>query len=77
MLEGNTIDTYWRWEETLGPLKNRPGVAGVWEYQLTTGLGLIEYMEWCDDLELEPSKFNISVLVHGPRRSTDTCLRHH
>lgn len=71
MLEGNTIDTYWKWEETLGPLKDRPGMAGVWEYQLTTGLGLIEYMEWCDDLEVEPSKFNASFLNREGHEKTN------
>ncbi|KAK0610385.1 glycoside hydrolase superfamily [Bombardia bombarda] len=54
MLEGNTISTYWKWNETIGPLKDRPGMAGTWNYQLTTGLGLVEYMHWCDDLNLEP-----------------------
>ncbi|KAK3994491.1 alpha-L-arabinofuranosidase A [Cladorrhinum sp. PSN332] len=54
MLEGNTLDTYWKWNETIGPLKDRPGMAGVWEYQQTLGLGLIEYMHWADDLNLEP-----------------------
>ncbi|KAM7196342.1 alpha-L-arabinofuranosidase 2 [Rhypophila sp. PSN 637] len=54
MLEGNTIDHWWKWNETIGPLKDRPGMAGVWEYQLTTGLGLIDYMNWCDDLDLAP-----------------------
>lgn len=53
MLMGNTIDTFWKWNETIGPLKDRPGMAGVWEYQLTTGLGLVEYMEWADDLGAE------------------------
>ncbi|KAK0649122.1 glycoside hydrolase superfamily [Cercophora newfieldiana] len=53
MLMGNTIDSWWKWNETIGDLKDRPGMAGVWEYQLTTGMGLVEYMEWADDLELE------------------------
>src|SRR4051812_20806181 len=53
MLMGNTIDTWWKWNETIGPLKDRPGMAGVWEYQLTTGMGLVEYMEWADDLKLD------------------------
>jgi len=53
MLMGNTIDAYWKWHETLGPLKDRPGMAGTWEYQLTTGLGIVEYMEWADDMNLE------------------------
>ena len=30
-------------------------MAGVWNYQMTNGLGIIEYMEWCDDMKLEPS----------------------
>lgn len=55
MLEGNTLDTWWKWYETIGPLKDRPGMAGVWEYQQTLGLGLVEYMEWADDMNLEPS----------------------
>jgi len=55
MLEGNTLPHYWKWNETIGPLKDRPGMAGVWEYQLTTGLGLVEYMQWCEDMDLEPS----------------------
>jgi alpha-L-arabinofuranosidase len=54
MLMGNTISTYWKWHETIGPLKDRPGMAGTWLYQLTTGLGLVEYMEWCDDMQVEP-----------------------
>ncbi|KAK3376066.1 glycoside hydrolase superfamily [Lasiosphaeria ovina] len=54
MLEGDTLTTFWKWNETIGPLKDRPGMAGVWKYPLTTGLGLVEYMQWCDDMELEP-----------------------
>lgn len=33
-------------------------MAGVWEYQMTNGLGIIEYMGWCDDMNLEPSMFS-------------------
>jgi alpha-N-arabinofuranosidase len=53
MLEGNTIDGYWKWHETLGPLKDRPGMAGVWKYQTTNGMGIVEYMEWADDLNMD------------------------
>lgn len=60
MLEGLTTKSWWKWNETIGPLKDRPGVAGVWNYQLTTGLGLVEYMQWCDDLNMEPSKIPVS-----------------
>jgi alpha-L-arabinofuranosidase len=30
-------------------------MAGVWNYQMTNGLGIIEYLEWCEDMNLEPS----------------------
>ncbi|KAF1959288.1 glycoside hydrolase, partial [Byssothecium circinans] len=50
MLEGHTLDTYWDWKDTLGPLKDRPGFQGVWGYQQTHGLGLVEYLEWAEDM---------------------------
>ncbi|CAN8100396.1 unnamed protein product [Discula destructiva] len=53
-LEGNSAPYKWNWNETLGDLKNRPGRPGTWNYPNTDGLGLIEYMLWCQDLELEP-----------------------
>lgn len=51
---GHTLGTYWRWNETIGPLKDRPGNDGTWEYPISTGMGLIEYMQWADDLKAEP-----------------------
>ena len=53
MLEGATLGTSWDWKDTLGPLKNRPGFQGVWGYQQTHGLGLVEYLEWSEDMDLE------------------------
>ncbi|KAM3413554.1 hypothetical protein BST61_g11542 [Cercospora zeina] len=53
MLEGLTNDTYWDWKDTLGPLKDRPGFQGVWNYQQTHGLGMMEYLEWAEDMDLE------------------------
>ena len=53
-LEGYSIDTRWKWYNTIGPLTDRPGRPGDWEYFNTDGLGLLEYLEWTEDLELEP-----------------------
>ncbi|KAJ5953066.1 Glycoside hydrolase superfamily [Penicillium vulpinum] len=53
-LEGDSIDGRWKWNETIGPLTDRPGRATTWQYGETLGLGLVEYMEWCDDLNMEP-----------------------
>ncbi|KAF5877733.1 putative alpha-l-arabinofuranosidase a protein [Botrytis fragariae] len=53
-IEGDPYGYRWAWNETIGPLKDRPGRPGNWGYQNTDGLGLIEYMNWCTDLNVEP-----------------------
>ncbi|KAL2888224.1 aspartate-semialdehyde dehydrogenase-like protein [Ceratocystis lukuohia] len=53
MLEGNTVATRWDWKQSLGPLKDRPGFPGVWGYQQTNGLGLLEYLYWAEDMGME------------------------
>ncbi|KAH7097271.1 glycoside hydrolase [Auriculariales sp. MPI-PUGE-AT-0066] len=50
-LEGETIDTRWKWNETIGPLEDRPGRLGDWSYINTDGLGLMEYLQWAEDLD--------------------------
>ncbi|KAF2458472.1 glycoside hydrolase superfamily [Lineolata rhizophorae] len=53
-LEGVSVDARWKWWETIGPLKDRPGRLGDWGYFNTDGLGLLEYLEWCEDMSIEP-----------------------
>ncbi|KUI57625.1 Alpha-L-arabinofuranosidase A [Cytospora mali] len=53
-LEGEAAGLQWNWTKTLGNLTERPGRYGDWGYENTDGLGLIEYMLWCQDLGLEP-----------------------
>lgn len=53
-IEGYSIEQRWKWNETIGPLVNRKGRVGDWGYVNTNGLGLLEYLEWCEDLGLEP-----------------------
>jgi alpha-N-arabinofuranosidase len=52
-LEGDTVSTRWQWNATVGPLANRPGRQGDWGYVNTDGLGLLEYMQWIEDMEME------------------------
>lgn len=52
-LEGQSFDTRWKWNETIGPLVDRPGRVGDWTYVNTDGLGLMEYLDLCEDLGLE------------------------
>ncbi|KAF9469657.1 glycoside hydrolase [Collybia nuda] len=50
-LEGMSFDTRWKWNETIGPLEDRPGRVGDWGYSNTDGLGLMEYLNWAEDLD--------------------------
>lgn len=43
--EGLYAPYNWKWNETIGPLKSRPGYQGTWSYENTNGLGLIEYLQ--------------------------------
>ena len=53
-LEGYSVAQRWKWNETIGPLINRPGRVGNWGYYNTDGLGLLEYLEFCEDVGMEP-----------------------
>lgn len=37
--EGNDENSRWKWNETIGPVENRPGRNGTWDYYNTDGLG--------------------------------------
>ncbi len=53
-LEGNSIAERFRWRRTLGPLRDRPGHESPWGYRSTDGMGLLEFMMWCQDLHMQP-----------------------
>jgi alpha-L-arabinofuranosidase len=53
-LEGVRLDDWYDWKKTIGPLVDRPGHQGPWSYWSTDGLGLLEFLEWCEDLKIEP-----------------------
>jgi alpha-N-arabinofuranosidase len=53
-IEGESIATRWIWNETIGPLKDRRGRPGDWNYYNSNGFGLVEFLEWCEDFEMEP-----------------------
>ncbi|MEP6676262.1 MAG: alpha-L-arabinofuranosidase C-terminal domain-containing protein [Ferruginibacter sp.] len=53
-LEGPLITDAFPWKTTLGPLEQRPGHKGSWGYRASDGLGLLEFLEWCEDIGAEP-----------------------
>ena len=53
-LEGMTPADRFDWKKTIGPVIDRAGHQGPWFYWSTDGLGLLEFLEWCEDLNVEP-----------------------
>ena len=53
-LEGVTIATRFDWKKTLGPIEQRPGHMGTWNYRSSDGMGLMEFLFWCEDLNMQP-----------------------
>ena len=53
-LEGPLITDAFPWKTTVGPLEQRPGHKGSWGYRASDGLGLPEFLLWCEDIGAEP-----------------------
>jgi alpha-N-arabinofuranosidase len=53
-VEGVLPNDYFNWKATIGNLTQRRGHNGAWGYPSTDGLGLLEYLEWCEDLHMSP-----------------------
>ena len=53
-LEGNHINERFEWKKTIGPLVDRPTHPSPWNYHSSDGMGLLEFLEWCEDLHMQP-----------------------
>jgi alpha-L-arabinofuranosidase len=53
-LEGDHIKERFDWKKTIGPLVDRPTHRSPWNYQSSDGMGLLEFLEWCEDLNMQP-----------------------
>jgi len=52
-LEGDQIDERFDWKNTIGPLVDRPTHRSPWDYQSSDGMGLLEFLEWTEDLKIQ------------------------
>jgi alpha-N-arabinofuranosidase len=52
-LEGQLIDERFDWKNTIGPLADRPTHLSPWKYQSSDGMGLLEFLEWSEDLNMD------------------------
>ena len=53
-LEGDQLEDRYNWKKTIGPLVDRPGHMAPWTYWSTDGFGLLEFLNWTEDLHVEP-----------------------
>jgi alpha-N-arabinofuranosidase len=53
-LEGGRIETRFDWKKMIGPLVDRPTHPTTWNYHSSDGMGLLEFLTWCEDLGMEP-----------------------
>ncbi len=80
-LEGDHINERFDWKKTIGPLVDRPGHRSPWRYQSSDGMGLLEFLNWCDDLKMQPvlavyagySRCNRKVVKSRARTWTRMC----
>jgi alpha-N-arabinofuranosidase len=52
-LEGDHISERYEWKKTIGPWVDRPTHPSPWGYQSSDGMGLLEFLEWCEDLNMD------------------------
>lgn len=53
-LEGPNFENRFNWKATIGPIEQRPTHMSPWRYRSSDGLGLLEFLEWAEDLNMEP-----------------------
>ena len=53
-VEGDTVETRFEWKKTIGPIEERHGHPCPWGYRSTDGMGLLEFLQWCEDMKAEP-----------------------
>ncbi len=52
-LEGDHIKERFEWKKTIGPMVDRPTHRSPWNYQSSDGMGLLEFLGWCEDLHMQ------------------------
>jgi alpha-N-arabinofuranosidase len=53
-IEGSNFANHFNWKTMIGPWEERPGHQSPWGYRSSDGLGLLEFLEWCEELDMEP-----------------------
>lgn len=54
VVEAGSLETAYDWKLTVGPVESRAERWGPWSQRRTQGMGLLEYLRFCEDLGAEP-----------------------
>jgi alpha-N-arabinofuranosidase len=53
-LEGGDKANYFNWKITIGDLAQRPTHVSPWNYRSSDGMGLLEFLQWTEDMHAQP-----------------------
>ena len=54
-LQSKTVENRFDWKKTLGDISLRPTHNNdSWGYHSSDGMGIMEFMNWCEDLKMQP-----------------------
>jgi len=77
-LEGDTFGQRFDWKKTIGDPAQRPGHRSPWNYWSTDGMGMMEFLLWCEDLNMEPLLAVFAgYTLNGDRLATEEDLAPH
>ncbi len=66
IVEGFSPETAMLFKNVVGPVWERPGHQLMWHYRTTNGLGYHEFLQLCEDMEIEPLYvFNCGMTCQG------------
>jgi len=54
VVHADSVETFYRWQNTIGALQNRKPTRSVWKFHQTFGLGYAEYFDFCEDIGAKP-----------------------
>jgi len=79
-VEGDTIESRFDWKKTLGPIEERPGHPCPWGYRSTDGMGLLEFLCWCEDMKAEPvlavyAGYSLKGIHVNPGADLEPCIQ--
>jgi len=79
-VEGDTFESRFDWKKTIGPPARRPGHACCWGYRSSDGFGLLEFLDWCEDLKMEPvlavyAGYNLNHTHIAPGPALQPCVQ--